>query len=263
MPVCVLSKEWVEALTIELSYSFRDLTVIDLPNGEVFLIACDSLGGVGSKPQDALQVSGEIVGLFTARVPLMEIIAAGAKPIALINTLSVEMDPTGLAIIKGIKTAIKDAGLDESIMITGSTEENFLTVQTGVGITVLGRAKKEELRLGTSVKGNLVVCLGVPQVGGELLEGLSYADIPLVKRVLEVPGVREILPVGSKGILYEARELAKCAKLSLKLLNDVEVDLTKSAGPASCILVSLAEEFLPCLISNSPIPVFKIGYLVY
>lgn len=64
----------------------RDISLI--PRGEQYLaIACDSCGGVGSKEMDLVPASPQIVGYYTARVALMEVLSIGALPMALINTL--------------------------------------------------------------------------------------------------------------------------------------------------------------------------------
>jgi hypothetical protein len=242
--------------------SFRDLTIIELNDSEVLVIACDSLGGIGPKINDRIKVPGEILGMFTARVPLMEVMAAGAKPVALVNTLSVEMSPTGAEIIKGIKNEVQNVGLEKDLIINGSTEENIPTIQTGLGVTVIGQGAKSELRLGSSKTGALVVCLGRPKVGEEVLDGSGTADLHLLKKVLKTPGVQEVLPVGSRGIRYEAQQLAWGAKLNLKLLANQEIDLEKSAGPSTCLLVSIEEKNWPQLVEKVDyLPIYKIGYL--
>ena len=80
----------------------RDLSIIAIGEEKVLVIACDCAGGIGPKAGDAIKVSAEIIGRFTARVALMEVLAIGAEPISLVNTLSVEYNPTGKGIIEGM-----------------------------------------------------------------------------------------------------------------------------------------------------------------
>ncbi|MEW6662958.1 MAG: AIR synthase related protein [Bacillota bacterium] len=222
-----------------LNKQVRDLTLVEI-EGTTLVIACDSAGAIGPKPMDRLPVSGELVGKLTAAVPLMEVMASGATPVTVINTLSVEMHPTGAGIIMGIRQAVAAAGLPLSIL-NGSTEENMSTQQTGVGVTVIGIAKPSQLRLGSSRPGDLVYCLGKPLVGQEVLDFPDQtAGIDTVRSVLNLPGVHEILPVGSKGIGYELEQLAGTAGLNYELLETAHtMDLQKSAGPATCLLVSV------------------------
>lgn len=242
--------------------SFRDLTLVSLGANDILVIACDSLGGIGPKPLDNVKAPAEVVGKYTVRVPLMEILACGASPFVVVNTLSVEMEPTGTGFIEGIKEEIMMmAGLPNDIAVTGSSEENTATFQSGLGVTVIGRAAKSELRLEKSEAGDLVVCMGWPKVGPEVLDGKQNADPALVKKLLTEPYVREILPVGSRGVLYEAELLAKCSGNSLALTPFPEVDLQKSAGPSTCILVSIEEIYLPALRELTDLPLFIIGNL--
>lgn len=248
-------------MNIKKSVNFRDLTLIELNSKEVLVLACDSLGGIGPKLNDQLKVPGEVVGIFTARVALMEVIASGAQPVALVNTLSVERNPTGAEIIQGIKKEIRNAGLETEIIINGSTEENMQTTQTGLGVTVIGKAAKNQLRLGVSEPGDLIVCLGTPKVGAEVLDGTANIDVQFLKRIMEIPEIKEVLPVGSQGIKSEAEQLAQGAQAKLKLITKQEIDLEKSAGPATCILVTLLEKNLLELRAKVDLPLYKIGYL--
>ncbi|MFZ5946015.1 MAG: AIR synthase related protein [Bacillota bacterium] len=240
--------------------NFRDLTLIEINLEEYLVIACDSLGGIGPKSHDKIKVPGEILGVFTTKVPLLEVLAAGAKPLTVINTLSVEMNPTGAEILKGIRQAVEQAGLESDMIISGSTEENIETVQSALGITVIGKVHKNQLRLGKSLVNDLVVSLGSPKVGEEVLEGKT-TDAKLMLTLLKLPWIRELLPVGSKGIGYEAEQLAKGAGLSLDLLPNQQVDLKKSAGPATCLLATLDKRNLPELLKIVDLPIYQIGYL--
>ncbi|MCR3923568.1 MAG: AIR synthase related protein, partial [Firmicutes bacterium] len=240
---------------------FRDLTLIKVGIGQTMVIACDSLGAIGAKKADQLQTSGEIVGRLTVRVPLMEVVAAGAQPLAVVNTLCVEMEPTGRAIIAGIQQELAAAGFAD-LPITGSTEENMLTVQTGVGVTVIGLVATSALRLGEATKGSTVFCVGKPKVGEEVLAGESVADVPLVRALLMLADVQEVLPVGSKGILYEANQLAKSANLTF-IANEVnDLELTKSAGPGTCVLVAASAGCANEVCKICRLPVVSIGELV-
>ncbi len=245
----------------------RDLSILSLGGGESLIIACDSIGGIGSKDRDTVKVKGNIVGRFAARVPLLEVIASGASPIALVNTLTVEMHPSGKDILKGIIEELEDAMLAGLTVVTGSSEENVPTCQTGVGVTVIGRARKDIIRLGTSCPGDKLYCLGVPRVGEEVLKerfigsGSSFPTIFLLKELLSLREVREVLPVGSRGIAYEAGELASSSNLMFNWIDEVPLDLKKSAGPATCLLVSTVGDVKENPFKNQRLPVTFLGTL--
>jgi len=223
----------------------RDLTVLDLPEGDRVLIACDAAGGIGPKEMDRVQVPGYVLGRFTARVALMEVIAGGGRPVALVNACSVEPDPTGREIMRGVLDEAALAGLGPDA-VTGSFEKNVSTVQTGLGVTALALS---EGPFRSPAAGDLVVAVGRPKVGPEVsLEDPEIADLPTVARLAREPAIHDVLPVGSRGIAGELRDLAATAGLSPELLApEPGWDLEKSAGPGTCCLVAVAPSALPAL----------------
>lgn len=240
--------------------TFRDLTLIKLDDKKILVISCDSSGGIGEKKEDILKASGDIVGYFTARVALAEILALGAKPITLVDTLSVEMDDTGKKILQGVKKSLLEIGLDENIVVTGSTEENFPTVQTGIGVTAIGVIEKDEFRKTRAEKGAIILLAGIPLVGQGVLDNqdkvISLKDILTLK---ENPNVLEILPVGSKGVLYEMKLMSQDGDLGFVLKENVKIDLNRSAGPSSCALLAVREEGIKDIKNNINIPINIIG----
>ncbi|MBS4535492.1 selenophosphate synthase [Clostridium sp. D2Q-14] len=243
--------------------NFRDVTLISLDDEKILVVSCDSSGGIGEKEEDILKTSGDIVGYFTGKVAIAEILALGAKPITIVDTLSVEMNNTGKNILKGVKKALLEIGIDENIVVTGSTEENFHTVQTGIGVTVIGIIQKNLFRKTMAEDGAMIVLAGLPLVGQDVLENpdkiVSLKDIVNLK---ENHHVLEILPVGSKGILYEMKLMAEDRDLDFILNKNIKVDLNQSAGPASCILMAVKEEGMKYIEDNMNIPINILGKFV-
>ena len=229
------------------AWTRRDLTIVPLETENCIVIACDSCGAVGEKPGDVLALPPRYVGKFTARVALMEVMCSGAVPVTISNGVACEMQPTGAEMLAGVQDEIKNAGLSD-IVVTGSTEENFATNMTALAVTVVGSAKERGLRFGKASAGDKLILFGGPQVGPEVdLDSAGfYSEI---RDLLSMPKVREIIPVGSKGVLYEAEMLAQLNSVSFRLY-DTGIDYLKSAGPATCLLVlcdgSAAEEVLAC-----------------
>lgn len=89
----------------------RDLTVIQLFDQMSLILSCDFDGAIGEKPNDIVKISNYLIGRFAARVTLMEMICCGAAPVAVVDTLSVELNPTGKKIIAGVFDKMKEAGL--------------------------------------------------------------------------------------------------------------------------------------------------------
>jgi hypothetical protein len=220
----------------------RDLTVVDQADGVSWIIACDSVGSIGPKPADTYPAEARTVAHFAARVPLIEALAAGATPQVVVDTLSVELEPTGHEMIAEVRRLAASLGL-EADRVTGSTEDNVPTAATGIGVTVFATATA--LRCGTAAAGERIVLLGRPtsaphdriEIGDRRMIGLST-----LAEVLAVDGVSDVLPVGSKGVGHEAQVLAETNGLTWRPSADHGVDLGRSGGPASCVLVAVRED---------------------
>ncbi|TDO92160.1 alpha-ribazole kinase [Halanaerobium saccharolyticum] len=239
----------------------RDISLLQINKEEVLVIACDSAGGLGQKTQDQIKVSNRILGKYTVKVPLMEVISVGAEVITVVDNLAVEYEPTGREIIAGIKENL--ALIDKCECLNGSTEENIKTVQTALGITVIGKTNLKTLnRYTSSPKNNIIAAVGLPLVGEKLLQNKSQAvNFDKFLQLKQLNYVDQFLPVGSKGILYEARILAAENNFDLRLIES-EPDLEKSAGPAAVVLLSLKEEDFSRLKKDIELPLNKIGRLI-
>ncbi|MTI61595.1 MAG: hypothetical protein FH762_16700 [Firmicutes bacterium] len=240
----------------------RDINLVELDKDNLLVIACDSAGGIGPKKHDRIKVPAELIGAFTARVALMEVISVAAEPLSIVDALAVEYNPTGEEILNGIKGELKRIGLDSQIAVNGSTEENIETSQTGIGVTVLGRVNRDKIKIAAGQPGDILIAVGLPMVGEEVLANQEkVADLPVLQQLLGFKGVHEIIPVGSKGLAYEAGILARSVRLRLKLRDDSELDLQKSAGPATSLLTAVEKDLFAPLKAEIAKPLIIIGEL--
>jgi hypothetical protein len=228
------------------------------------VVSCDSCGAIGPKPLDRVRVSGYTVGRFTARVALMEALSVGAEPVCLANTLAVEPRPTGVQIIKGILDEVRHANLHSRIVMIYSTEKNIPVRQTGLGVTVLATAAFKSLKVGRCKSGDAVGAIGVPYVGSEVLpaeRNKMIADTRDVRNLLDSNLVNEVIPVGSQGILHEARTIAEDSRLNFSLRSHPDIDVRKSAGPATSILCACPGSRVRELSAFVDKPVHIVGRL--
>ncbi|WP_350342826.1 AIR synthase related protein [Proteinivorax tanatarense] len=244
------------------SMKYRDISLVSVNKEDILVIACDSCGGIGSKERDVVKVDPKIMGYYTTQVALMEVIAVGARPIAVINPLSVEMNNTGKKILQGIKKAVNRVKTKGDIAINGSTEENIPVVQTAMGLTVIGVMKKRDFNHSRTRLGDIAVVIGEPKVGEEVIEqGESGVfNLDMLQALLKKDYVNEILPVGSKGILYEIKEMARINCLNYKLYKNMPLDIEKTAGPSTCAIVSLKEHDVAKLLDDFDIPITPIAF---
>lgn len=244
--------------------SVRDLLVTELTNDLWMIVSSDSDGGIGPKKFDTVFSPPYDLGRLGARVPLMEMIASGSTPLLVVDVLAVEMDPTGKEIIKGVIDEAVEAGLNNSTVVTGSTEDNVQTVQTGMGVVIIGLVEKKDFNPGKSVKSDIVVSIGKPKSAPEfkvLYNDPEIANTKTVRLLNQLPFIHDILPVGSKGIKHEFYEIGKSAGLNPYYFDVEEVDISKSAGPSTCCLVSLNKKYFKKLKSNIDKPITLIGEL--
>lgn len=243
----------------------RDLSVLPIAPGVLLVVACDSNGGIGPKAHDTVRTSGYELGRLAARVPLLETMACGATPILLIDTINVEREPTGAAIIAGVREEMRDAGMDPASALNGSTEDNVPTVATGVGIVVLGLAAEARFRPGRARAGDALLCVGIPKSAPRFR---VVSDDPAILRpsalrqLASVDSVGDILPVGSRGVAAEARDLAASASLTFVPNAAPAIDMTASGGPGTCCLITVSPDAISRMRALPGLPpIAMIGYM--
>lgn len=242
----------------------RDICLLTFAENEVLVVACDSAGGVGPKALDRVRVNGEAVGRYTARVALMEVLSVAAVPFLLIGTLPVEPDPTATRVMKGIRSELQRTKIRRKVTMLVSTEKNFPVRQTGVGVAVIATTPRSRLRFRKSRAGDIIAAIGTPCVGAEVLLGEKKGKIAEpedLAALLKSHAVHDILPVGSAGIRSEARVLAEDSGLGFTLLKHPAVNVTKSAGPATVLLCTIAASNWEHLRSVTAKPLTRIGML--
>ncbi|MGD0070929.1 MAG: ribbon-helix-helix protein, CopG family [Candidatus Bathyarchaeia archaeon] len=250
----------------QITYTRRgDVSILKVPTGHAIVVGSTSSGAVGPKIMDKVKVEGRVLGKFLARVALMDVIATGAFPLLLSVTLGVEKEPTGNEILEGIRRETRSLGLDPNQVLMENTEDNFETVQTGAGLTVVGFANEDELRLGKTSPGDLIVAVGKPKVGDEVILAEVKGEIADLKNVTQLSQkkyVHDIAPVGTFGIADEARMMAYGVGRQLKLVEVKGLDLNKSAGPATVVLATVDKERLEDLMSLISKPINVVGEIL-
>jgi selenophosphate synthetase-related protein len=250
----------------QITYTRRgDVSILKVPTGHAIVAGSTSSGAVGPKIMDKVKVDGRVLGKFLARVALMDVIATGAFPLLLSVTLGVEKEPTGNEILEGIRREARSLGLDPNQVLMENTEDNFETVQTGAGLTVVGFANEDELRLGKTSPGDLIVAVGKPKVGDEVILAEAKGEIADLKNVTQLSQkkyVHDIAAVGTFGIADEARMMAFGVGRQLKLVEVQGLDLNKSAGPATVVLATVDRERLEDLMSLIRKPINVVGEIL-
>ena len=225
--------------------NYRDVSIIDLENDLKMFIACDSSGGIGLKEMDEFKVPPEITGYYTVNVITSELEALGISPKIIVNNVCAEMNDTGKRIIHGVNKYLRENYSDENIQITGSTEENFKTYQTSLGMVAIGFKKVKDFKFYNTKCQNELILVGKPKVGEEVLKNQDEnINASTIKSLRRIKGVADIVPVGSKGIKYEAENISKAKKLNLEYYENHNINIEKSSGPATCCIATIDKDII-------------------
>lgn len=240
----------------------RDLLFLE-PAGQT-VIACDSIGGIGPKAADTVFATAATVGAFALRGPLLEVLCAGAQPVAVTNTLCMAADDAGGQMLETVRSAAHEAGVPFHA-VTGSTEDNVTTVTTAVGVTVVGQRPSDGDQVARP--GDVVVCAGLPRSAphDELYpQHRDIVGVAQVRSAMATGFVHDALPVGSKGVAFELGQLATTAGLDICWVRDQPVEVRASGGPSSCVLFSCAPADVDALMAvfPEPTPVCAVAELV-
>ena len=245
--------------------SIRDLTIIHLTDEYSLVIAVDSDGGIGPQDGDTVKCNPYDLGRFAMRVPLLELLSCGAIPVAAFDMLSLPMNHIGKEIVRGVRDELMMANLGEDFPLSGSTEDNVPTNMTSIGTTIIGMVNEREFTIGKTRKDDLVLCVGLPKSAPEDVIRLDDKEIVNqsdVQKIIKIDGVHEILPVGSKGIKNETQQLAETVSLNINFIDNQSINLEKSGGPSTCLLISCEAKSFPMITDILQIPVNKIAKLI-
>ncbi|PLS15007.1 ATP-binding protein [Bacillus sp. M6-12] len=214
----------------------RDTIITPLDEDSSLVIAADNSGGIGLKLLDMIAVPYEVLGYYSTRVALMECMAVGGKPMAVAIQNFCGQEEWD-AVITGANQALGELGI-QGVSITGSTESNMELLQSALGVVVIGRkAKHVNLKAELDFHADLALAvIGLPLVGDEVIDfERQAAPLSLFKVFCEHVQVEAVIPVGSRGILFELNQLFPNVLLRREQIN-TKVDIEKSSGPSTCFI---------------------------
>ncbi len=206
------------------------VTVPFTADGEL-VITADNSGAIGEKSQDAVNAPNQVVGYYACRVAIMECLAVGGEPQTVVMH-NFTNDEAWHDYKSGLDQVMEELKMN-TIPLTGSTESNVSSLQSGLGITVIGtKTKQEDQKQWTGEEAYAVI--GTPLLGEEVIhQHEEIAPLWLFQHLCQLEEVKAVSTVGSKGIGSTWREWTTSEnKLTC------ELDVEKSAGPATCFLIA-------------------------
>lgn len=212
----------------------RDVLTIPFNGVDSLIITCDNSGAIGMKEDDLVHVPYETTAYFAFRVAVMECMAAGGEPISVVLHNFCGNEPWE-ELVSGIQKGLRELNLSE-VRVSGSTESNFSLMQSAIGLVVIAKksvAHKTEIPYSEHLRFAVV---GLPLVGHEVIEqNIQVAPLSIFQEICRVRDVM-VWPVGSKGILFEMNQMFPDQEFSQEMVG-TNVDIVKSAGPATCFIV--------------------------
>lgn len=231
---------------------FRDLTLVRAA-GQLLAVACDSSGSVGGLPEDEVQTGAYRSGIFMVKVPLMEVIASGARPVAVYADFCYGPSAYNDEVLCGIRDELASVGVDPSVIVTSyGRAENPLC--SAIGATVVGQAGDEGLQVAVSRPGDSVYTIGRPWDKDRYEGQLNNAAI---RQLRDCPFIHEILPCGSHGFRYEANTLAQSGGLRFVEKADYPIlpQAAATCGACACAIFTLSPED-ECRLESLELPFF-------
>lgn len=212
--------------------AISDIAIVPLSEQFELVIASDNSGAIGMKQLDEVKVPNEVTSYYACRVAYMDLIRAKGEPKVIVMQ-NFTGDSAWHEYKLGVNRFLKETKVQQ-LPITGSTESNFTTVQSGVGLTIIGtRPKSDRISPRLDESASFAV-IGKPLVGNQAIEQAEHiAPISLYEKFVHMTEIIDVMPVGSKGILVEWQKLTG-EKNDLRS----ELNLTQSGGPATCFIIA-------------------------
>ncbi|MEK4229997.1 hypothetical protein [Solibacillus sp. FSL H8-0538] len=209
------------------------------------IVTIDNAGCIGEKEADLVQVPNEVNAYFTARVAVLEQWCAGAKPAQLLLANFSGNDAWD-GYLRGFQQVFDE--ISEPLPpVTGSSESNFESLQSGLSLTIIGRPTFHVTKIDCQF-----FLVGMPLVGDAVIANAQkVAKLGEIHTALQANIVTAVWPTGSKGIGAEIERFIGAGYTC-------DIDLQCSAGPSTAVLVAVREEFVEKFNKLITAPVKKI-----
>ena len=181
----------------------------------------DNSAGIGEKPQDVVHAPNSLVASMAARVALLELWCVGAEPHAIL-LMNFTGDSAWYDYERGIKQVFDEIGAPLP-PLSGSTESNIETLQSGLAVQLIGRLTQDINTCGDWY------LIGTPLVGQAVLERVDeVVSLGELQQARKSGAISYVHPCGSGGVVKELERLGIAASVKIP---------DGSAGPSTCVLV--------------------------
>ncbi len=203
----------------------RDVAVSALTDSLLLLQSVDASASIGAMPLDDLLADPSEVGYGVSRTACLELMTLGVSVSTL--ALAVAQQGDAEAVTCGARRFCKEAGLAPAMVLSS---ENYVSpAQSSVSVSAVGVADRSRLVVRPAVAGTLLCTLGTPHQNGADLTPLPMSAL---RRVINDPLTREVIPVGSRGIAHDLKSLNVGYEIAVDL-----TELSRPGGPGQLVLV--------------------------
>lgn len=202
-----------------------------------FIVTIDNAGCIGEKELDEVYAPDTVVANFTARTALLEQWCAGAEPVQILLS-NFSGEESWQRYVKGIHQLFDQLNIPTP-PITGSTETNFSSKQSGLSLTMLGTQTKT-----VNTQDCRFFVIGQPMIGNDVLANRTkVAQLQELYPLLKENFIQAIWPTGSKGV---GAELDRFVGQSWTC----DMDVHSSAGPSSVVIIAVKSSNVAYVLSK-------------
>ena len=210
-----------------------------------FIVTIDNASCIGEKELDEVFAPDTIVANFTARTALLEQWCAGAEPVQILLS-NFSGEESWQRYVEGIDQLFEQLNIPTP-PITGSTETNFQSKQSGLSLTMLGTQTKT-----VDTNDCRFFVIGQPLIGNAVLENTTkVAQLQELYPLMKENIIQAIWPTGSKGI---GAELDRFVGGNWTC----EMDVQSSAGPSSVVIIAVKASHVDAVLSNISSPITEV-----
>ncbi|MGJ5196566.1 MULTISPECIES: hypothetical protein [unclassified Bradyrhizobium] len=215
----------------------RDVACIDAGSECVLLQSVDVAAGIGDRFHDSLIAPARDVAYFVARAAAVEIVSLGI--VIRSFAIGVSRPLAEMAeVFDGVKLLTAELGAESAIVASG--ENYFSAVNSSITISAIGYGRASQLINRRIKPGDFAYLLGEGYPGKALRVGApDVLPIGQLTKHLSRRSLRQVVPVGSRGVQYDLNEIVDCFGVTLGDPDDL---WRRPGGPGLQFLVVSSEE---------------------
>lgn len=198
----------------------------------IHLSSLDFAAGIGPSRLDQIKANLSDLGYFVARTALSELWTLNAHISSVAIGTSLKYNDKDKIII-GLNYLFKQLRISPKVIFS---HENYLNTEvSSIAVLCTGYTDLNKLICFKIRKGDLIYSFGLGYIRQDIKkEDLDIPDLSYLKRSLNNNNIRQIIPIGSRGIMHEIMTIKNTYSLNIQLINKIDVG---KGGPGLQFLI--------------------------